>query len=87
MGAPQHPNHPPTVSSLLTVGKNEVEQDAEAELGVFLQEVVGQGSQQRHAAPVLVGQSQQDFPGLIRVEVFSEFQSLSRKDLSRDVKA
>lgn len=87
MGAPQHPNHPPTASSLLTVGKNEVEQDAEAELGVFLQEVVGQGSQQRHAAPVLVGQSQQDFPGLIRVEVFSEFQSLSRKDLSRDVKA
>ena len=76
----------PSTTQPLTVGENEVQEDAEAELGVLLHQVVGEGSEQRHAAPVLVGQSQRYFPDVIGVELFSKFQSLPGNILSGDVK-
>lgn len=76
---------PHSRSQPLTVGENQVREGAEAELGLFLEEVVGQGPQQRHTAAVLIGQGQCYPPDVVKIELLGELQSLPRNVGSTEV--
>lgn len=77
--APYRSSPGPSAAEGLTISKNQVGQGGEVELGVFLQEVVGQGTQQGHAAAVLVGQGQGDLADIFGAEVLRQLQGLEKK--------